>query len=286
MEEIILKAYAKINLGLDVIRKREDGYHQVRMIMQAVDLCDELSFRRTVEPGIMITADIRGIPRDGSNLIHKAAKLLMDEFAVSGGVSIHLKKVIPVAAGMAGGSTDAAAAFQAVNEIFGLGLSKEALMERAVTIGADLPYCIMGGTALSEGIGEILTPLPAPPDCFLVIAKPDIFVSTKYVYENLHVEGLKKHPNIDGLLEGLGEKDIVKIAAHMDNVLETVTVKRYPVIEKIKDEMKKNGALNALMSGSGPTVFGIFQSADGAKEACDQLRRSDLAKQVFLSKFA
>lgn len=286
MEEIILKAYAKINLGLDVIRKREDGYHQVRMIMQAVDLCDELSFRRTVEPGIMITADIRGIPRDGSNLIHKAAKLLMDEFAVSGGVSIHLKKVIPVAAGMAGGSTDAAAAFQAVNEIFGLGLSKEALMERAVTIGADLPYCIMGGTALSEGIGEILTPLPAPPDCFLVIAKPDIFVSTKYVYENLHVEGLKKHPNIDGLLEGLGEKDIVKIAAHMDNVLETVTVKRYPVIEKIKDEMKKKGALNALMSGSGPTVFGIFQSADGAKEACDQLRRSDLAKQVFLSKFA
>lgn len=286
MEEIILKAYAKINLGLDVIRKREDGYHQVRMIMQAVDLCDEISFRRTVEPGIVITADIRGIPRDGSNLIHKAAKLLMDEFDVSGGVSIHLKKVIPVAAGMAGGSTDAAAAFQAVNEIFGLGLSKEALMERAVTIGADLPYCIMGGTALSEGIGEILTPLPAPPDCFLVIAKPDIFVSTKYVYENLHVEGLKKHPNIDGLLEGLGEKDIVKIAAHMENVLETVTVKRYPVIEKIKDEMKKKGALNALMSGSGPTVFGIFQSADGAKEACDQLRRSDLAKQVFLSKFA
>lgn len=283
MDMITRKAYAKINLGLDVIRRREDGYHDVKMIMQSVDLYDILRFTKREEAGIIVTTDKEELPGDENNLIYKAAKLLTDIFRIGQGVSISLEKRIPMAAGMAGGSTDAAAVFHGMNELFSLGLSLEKMCALAVKIGADVPYCIRGGTALAEGIGEKLSDLPGMPDCFLLIAKPDIDVSTKYVYENLHAERLGSHPDIDGLIEAIRGKDLPGIASRIENVLETVTVKRHPEVESIKHFMKAHGALNALMSGSGPTVFGIFDTREHALEAQEELEKEKLAKQVFVT---
>lgn len=283
MEQLHLKAMAKINLGLDVVRRLENGYHEVRMIMQTVDLYDELIFTKTEDAGIRITTENAEIPTDESNLIYKTAKLLMEKHPVSGGVEIELRKNIPVAAGMAGGSTDAAATFTGLNKLFDMGFSQEELREMAVCIGADVPYCIMGGTALSEGIGEILTPLPAAPECYLVIAKPDLNVSTKFVYENLHVEQLEKHPDIDGIKQAIIDGSLQGVAERLDNVLETVTIKAYPVIEEIKNLMKETGAMNALMSGSGPTVFGIYEDRETAETSYVKVKESGLAKQVFVT---
>lgn len=286
MQEIELKARAKINLSLDVVRRREDGYHEVKMIMQTVDLYDKLKIRKREEPGIKITTNATDIPVNEDNLIYKTAKMMMENYQIQQGIDIYLKKVIPVAAGMAGGSTDAAAAFVGINELFELQIPKEELMKMAVKIGADVPYCIMGGTALSEGIGEILTPLPNPPQCYLVIAKPDIYVSTKYVYENLRANELKHHPDIDAMAASIKEKNLKKMTHLMENVLENVTVAEYPIIEEIKDTMKRCGALNALMSGSGPTVFGIFESEENANKAKAVVVQNNLAKQTFVSAFS
>lgn len=283
MDKITRKAYAKINLGLDVLRRREDGYHEVRMIMQSVGLYDTLTFTRHEEAGIAVVTDKEELPGDESNLIYKAAKLLMDTYGIRQGVHIALEKRIPMAAGMAGGSTDAAAVFHGMNEMFSLGLSIEEMCVLAVRIGADVPYCIKGGTALAEGIGEILSDLPGMPDCFLLIAKPDIDVSTKFVYENLHADCLEYHPDIDGMVDALNNKDLGSVAERLGNVLETVTVKKYPQVEEIKDFMKAQGTLNALMSGSGPTVFGIYDSKERAYEAQEALERAGLAKQVFVT---
>lgn len=288
MEQIIKKAKAKINLGLDVIRRREDGYHEVKMIMQSVDIMDILTFTKTQTHGIKIIAGdsavVEHIPTDDRNLIYKAAKLLLEKFPEKiTGVEIHLEKNIPVAAGMAGGSTDAAATFTAMNELFELELSVEELMRLGVKIGADVPYCIMGGTALSEGIGEILSPVCTPPFCYLVIAKPDLNVSTKYVYENLKLSEDIKHPDIDALLEAIREGNLHTMAKRMENILETVTAVKYPVIEEIKEMLCRQGALNALMSGSGPTVFGIFENEGDAKKAYDTVWGSGLVKQIFLT---
>lgn len=280
MEKILIEAMGKVNLGLDVLRRREDGYHEVRMVMQTVDLCDDLLFERTKKPGIEIETDREGIPVDGRNLVYKAADLLMKRFEVTDGLRVKLRKRIPIAAGMAGGSTDAAAAFVAVNELFELGLGKRELMELAVQVGADVPYCILGGTALAEGIGERLTGLPDAPECTLLIARPDIAVSTKFVYENLHLDTLERHPDIDGMLKAVYEQDLDAMAARLGNVLESVTVREYPVIEKLKHWMKENGAVNALMSGSGPTVFGIYREKREAQKACALLRESGLAGLV------
>ena len=299
MEQITRKAYAKINLGLDVMRRRPDGYHEVKMIMQTVGIYDILTFQRKERcegiPQITIKLeqeDVLGtaplkedIPCDESNLIYKAAALIMKTYNIQESVEITLWKNIPVAAGMAGGSTDAAAVFHGLNEMFALSMNFETMKELGVLIGADVPYCIMGGTALSEGIGEILTPLPAPPPAHLLIAKPDIHVSTKFVYENLHADRLQFHPDIDGMMEALKAGNLVGIAQRMENVLETVTVREYPVIRQIKEEMKRNGALNALMSGSGPTVFGIFKERGAARECFEALKKQGLAKQIFVTEF-
>lgn len=286
MEEITLKAMAKINLGLDVIRRREDGYHEVRMIMQTVNLYDELTFRKQPGDKVRLTANLRSLPTDGHNLIVKTVELLRKEFGIREGLSIHLKKKIPVAAGMAGGSTDAAAAFAGMNELFGLGLTLEELQKRAVSVGADVPYCLQGGTALSEGIGEILTELPSAPRCSVIIAKPPIHVSTRFVYENLRLDSLEKHPDIDGILDSIREGNILGVAERLENVLETVTQKEYPVIGQIKQFLVHRGALGALMSGSGPTVFALYDRKDLAARACEDLRRAGLAKQVYLTSFS
>ena len=282
MRELKLKARAKINLGLDVVRKREDGYHEVRMIMQMINLYDKITLRKKTEPGITVTTNLAYLPVNEDNLVYRAAKLLMDEFQVDGGLEIELQKYIPVAAGMAGGSTDAAAVMVGVNRIFQLGLNKKQLMERGVKIGADVPFCIMRGTALAEGIGEELTPLPAMPHCSLVIAKPKIHVSTKFVYGNLKVRELTEHPDIDGQVQALRENDLEQLVARMGNVLETVTIPAYPVIDEIKHTMMKYGAMGAMMSGSGPTVFGIFEKEDKAQEVCRLLKKEKAAKQVYL----
>lgn len=281
--DISLKALAKINLGLDVVRRREDGYHEVRMIMQTIQLYDRLDIKRTQEPGIQIQTNLSFLPVNENNLIYKAAKLLMDEFSIIDGVSVKLDKRIPVAAGMAGGSTDAAAMLIGVNRLFSLGLTKRELMERGVQIGADVPYCIMRGTALAEGIGEALSPLPPMVKCPVLIAKPSISVSTKFVYQNLKLDDTTIHPDIDRLIDDIKAKNLHDIAAHMGNVLETVTIPNYPVIDEIKKHMLSNGAVGAMMSGSGPTVFGLFDDEDTAKKAYKAMRSSHLARQVYLT---
>ena len=281
--DISLKALAKINLGLDVVRRREDGYHEVRMIMQTIHLYDRLDIKRTKESGIQIQTNLSFLPVNENNLIYKAAKLLMDEFSITDGVSVKLDKRIPVAAGMAGGSTDAAAMLFGMNRLFSLGLTKRQLMERGVQIGADVPYCIMRGTALAEGIGEELSPLAPMVKCPVLIAKPSISVSTKFVYQNLKLDDTTVHPDIDLLIEDIKAKNLHDIAVHMGNVLETVTIPNYPVIDEIKKHMLSHGAVGAMMSGSGPTVFGLFDDEDTAKKAYKAMRSSHLARQVYLT---
>ena len=283
MKQIELKALAKINLGLDVLGKRENGYHDVRMIMQSVYLYDDVTIIRKDLPGIEVETNLHFLPTDENNIAYKAAAMLMEEFHLPGGVRIILNKHIPVAAGMAGGSSNAAAVLFGMNKMFRLGLSQKSLMERGVRLGADVPYCIMRGTVLAEGIGEELTTLPALPACTVLIAKPPISVSTKVVYEALDAKEIVDHPVIDGLIRGLEAGSLEEVASHMGNVLEDVTVGKYPVIDEIKEVMKKAGALNAMMSGSGPTVFGLFKSRAEARSAQEAIRRQGLAKQVYVT---
>lgn len=283
MDRILLKALAKINLGLDVVRRREDGYHEVRMIMQTIHLFDQLSIEKSREPGIHISTNLSFLPVNENNLVYKAGMLLMDEFHITEGVDVNLVKRIPVAAGMAGGSTDAAAMLYGLNQMFDLGLSRQELMDRGVKIGADVPYCLMRGTALAEGIGEDLTQLPPMVKCPVLIAKPQISVSTKFVYQNLKLDENTIHPDIDQLQKDIIAKDLDAVASHMGNVLETVTIPEYPIIADIKEQMMHSGAVNAMMSGSGPTVFGLFKDKETAEKAAEDMRQSGLAKQVFVT---
>lgn len=281
MNQIVRKAYAKINLGLDVIRRKENGYHEVAMIMQTVSIYDTLTFEKGKTAGISITVDKQELPTDKNNLIYKAADLLCERYQLQEGIHISLQKNIPIAAGMAGGSTDAAAVFHGMNELFDLKMSMEDMQKLGVKIGADVPYCIQAGTALAEGIGEILTKLPAMPTCYLVIAKPDISVSTRYVYENLHANSLKEHPDIPGMTQAVRTGDLDGVIARMENVLETVTIKEYPIISQIKEFMLAHQADGALMSGSGPTVFGVWKDKEAAHEAYLALQQTNMAKQLF-----
>ena len=279
-----LRAMAKINLGLDIIGKREDGYHEVRMIMQTIRMYDVLEIRKKSSPGIFLSTNLPYIPCDERNLVYKAAKILMDEFHVEEGLSMKLTKSVPVAAGMAGGSSDAAAAFVGVNRLFHLGLSQEELMKRAVQVGADVPYCVMRGTALAEGIGEKLTRLPDLPGCYILIGKPGINVSTRTAYENLDLNEIRRCPDIDGMIRDIKNKDLYSMTGKMENVFEPGIMAKYPVIREIRDLMEKQGALKAMMSGSGPTVFGIFDDAGKMQNAARALKKSGLAKTVFATR--
>ena len=281
-ERMRLKALAKINLGLDVLGRRENGYHDVRMVMQTIYLYDNVTLEKTEELGIQLASNLFYLPLDDKNIAYKAAKLLMDEFQIEGGIKITLDKHIPVAAGLAGGSSNAAAVLVGMNRMYNLGLSQQELMDRGVKLGADVPYCIMRGTVLAEGIGEILTPLSPLPKCYVLVAKPSISVSTKTVYEKLDSHEIEDHPDIDGILEGLEAGDLKKIASSMGNVLERVTIDDYPIIEDIKTVMKEHGALGAMMSGSGPTVFGIFEDKKLAYQAERMIRKQGFTKQVYV----
>lgn len=286
MKKMIKKAYAKVNLVLDVLRRRPDGYHDVKMIMQNLDIYDELIFtvdESKQERSITISTNKEGIPTDSRNLIYKAIELMFDEFNIEATIHVHLEKNIPVEAGMAGGSTDCAATLKAVNELFDLHLDVQKLMELGVKLGADVPYCILGKTALSEGIGEVLTPVNPLPPCYVLVVKPPIGVSTKMVYTNLRANELSRHPDVDGMVVALEKGDLEKVTSYMENVLETVTVKLYPEIEEIKTIMKEQGALNSLMSGSGPTVFGIYRDEDVAKKAASYIKELGLSKEIFVT---
>lgn len=293
--KVTVKGYAKINLGLDVIGKLENGYHLLRSVMQQIDLYDTVELSRLSEAVVIknalpaavtdngmritLTSDSDEVPLDQNNLAYKAAKLLMEHDGIGEGVHIHIIKRIPVAAGLAGGSTDAAAVFMGMNELFGLGHSKDELQELGVKLGADVPFCIMGGTALAEGIGEKLTPIQAMPEMHIVIAKPSIGVSTKYVYENLLLEQVT-HPDTEKILVAMQHKDLAEMTGLLGNVLESVTIEKYPLIRELKDAMLETGAVGSLMSGSGPTVFGIFDTMEKAAEAEKRMRRK--YPQVFI----
>ena len=283
MDEIRLKALAKINLGLDVTGCREDGYHLVRMIMQTIHLFDSIQMEKISVPEIRLTTNIRFLPTDEHNIAYKAARLLIEEFKLTQGIRIDIKKCIPVSAGMAGGSTDAAAVLYGMNQMYELKLSQKQLAKRALALGADVPYCLMRGTALAEGIGEKLTRLPAMPRCPVIIAKPGISVSTKWVYEKLSLDEQIKHPDIDQLITDIRQQNLKKMASHMGNILEKVTIREYPVIAQIKENLMEHGALNAMMSGSGPTVFALFEERGKAREAADALRASGLARQIYVT---
>ncbi len=283
MRQINLKAMAKINLGLDVVRRREDGYHDLRMVMQTVRLFDRIKISTTRSTGVRVKTNLRYLPTDRSNHAYQAAQMMLDEFSIKSGVFIELQKHIPVAAGLAGGSSDAAAVLVGMNILFGLGLSQEELRQRGVKIGADVPYCIMRGTALAEGIGDRLTPLPRIPDCSIIIAKPDDRVSTKYVYTHLSLDEQTRHPQIDDQIEAIRQGDLRRMSELCGNVLESVTIPVHPQIAALKEAMCAEGALNAMMSGSGPSVFGIYDDKIKAEKAFRKLRREFPHTQIFLT---
>lgn len=281
MDSIRLKARAKINLGLDVIGRRENGYHDVRMVMQTIGLYDRLIMTKIKEDDIRIRTNIGFLPVNENNLIYKAATLMKNRYGLSGGVEVDLNKFIPVAAGMAGGSSDAASTLFGMSKLYDLNVPVRELMKIGVEIGADVPYCIMRGTALAEGIGEKLTRLPNMPDCNILIAKPAINVSTRTVYESLDSKEIINHPDIDGIIEAIKAANIELMASRMGNVLESVTIPLYPVIDSIKKDMMDYGAINAMMSGSGPTVFGIFRDEESMTECQKFLRSKGEARQVY-----
>ena len=288
MDKIELKAYGKINIGLDVIRKREDGYHDLDMIMQTVGVYDDVIISRedgtqTYEIEVSTDADI--LPNDKGNLAFMAAKVLMEAYDIKSKVKIHINKRIPIAGGMAGGSADCAAVLRGVNQLFQLGLTDEQLQEYGVKLGADVPYCIVGGTKRAQGIGEILTDLPTPPKCYVIIAKPDAFVSTKFVYSHIRPAQIENHPDIDGINESIKAGDLYGMCEKIANLMEDVTIPEYQIIQKVKDILKSNGAVNALMSGSGPTVFGIYDDEEKAKQSMDALSGKEFVSQLYLTKF-
>ena len=282
MDEWRSRAYAKINLSLDVLGRREDGYHEIRTVMQTIGIFDNVVLRKTEEPGIVLTTDKDYLPTDGRNLMVRAAALLFEAFGLPGGLRMELSKFIPVAAGLAGGSTDAAAVLRGINELYGLGLSAGELAAEGLKLGADVPYCLSGKTMLAEGIGEKLSELKPCPDCSILVSKPRFSVSTKTVYEAFDRVDSVAHPDTDGLIAALERGDLKSMAVCMGNVLERVTGTLHPAIAEIEASMARNGALKAMMSGSGPTVFGIFDDPEKAVFARQAMRRERRWGTVYL----
>jgi len=283
MNEIVVDAHAKINLGLDITGLREDGYHLVDMVMQSISLSDSITIRKTAESDVIrLTSNADHIPLDESNLAYKAAMTMKKAFDRVGGVEIHIEKNIPVAAGLAGGSTDAAAVMTGINKLFELGVPDEKLMEMAVRLGADVPYCIYGGTARAQGIGEVLTGLNRLPGCFILLSKPSCSVSTKETYERYDALDEVDHPDIEGMIEKIEIGDLSGMSEKMGNVLEYVTKPIHPVIGDIESVMKKHGAVSAMMSGSGPSVFGIFTDEENAIKAKDEIEAHGYSAENFV----
>ncbi|MDY6013263.1 4-(cytidine 5'-diphospho)-2-C-methyl-D-erythritol kinase [Clostridium sp.] len=266
------KAYAKVNIALDVIGKREDGYHLLKMIMQAIDLYDEIIVEK-IDKGIKINCNKPYVPTDERNLAYKAAKLFIDKFNINSGVSITIKKNIPVSAGLAGGSTDCAAVLKLMNSIFKTNLTDQELMDLGVKLGADVPYCIVGGTALCEGIGEKITKIKPFKDKILVLVKPPFGVSTKAVYQDFDLSKVVFHPDVEGLIKNIEKDNLDYVAKNMKNLLENVTLLKYKEIISIKQAMIENGSIGSMMSGSGPTVFAFFDDMVKAQKCYDVMKK-------------
>lgn len=285
MKSIRLKARAKINLTLDVVGKREDGYHLLESVMQTVALYDGIVIERIPEDAIVIEANLPWLPKDERNLAYKAAHLMRKNYNIQEGVCIQIDKRIPVAAGLAGGSSDCAAVLVGMNRLFDLGLKRWELQKLALTLGSDIPYCIQRGTALAEGVGEILTPIKSDcPVCHVVLAKLPVSMSTAVVYGGLQLDDIEKHPNAKKMIAAMEAGDIAEMGRNLGNVLESVSIPMQPKIAKIKEEMIALGAEGALMSGSGPTVFGLFQDEAVAKRAAAKIRRKFGLKEVFATR--
>ncbi|MBN8048832.1 MULTISPECIES: 4-(cytidine 5'-diphospho)-2-C-methyl-D-erythritol kinase [Paraclostridium] len=283
MNSIDLKSRAKVNLSIDVLGKREDGYHLVEMIMQTIDLYDKLKITEIEENSILIKSNSLDIPLNEDNIMYKAVNLLRDQFNIEKGIEISIEKNIPVAAGMAGGSSNAAAVLVGLNKLWNLGLSESELKDIGLKLGADVPFCITGGSALAEGIGEELTNIKGlPEDLNILVCKPNIFVSTKEVYQSLNMDKVKRRPKNKELIDALQKEDVKFISENMVNVLEEVTSLKYSEIGQIEDIMIKNKALGSMMSGSGPTVFGLFDNKDCAIKAKKDLQAK--YNQVYLVK--
>lgn len=278
---MLIKAYAKINLSLDVVGKREDGYHLLKMIMQSIDLYDVLSVVKAKE-GIGITCNKYYVPVDERNLAYKAARLFIEHYGIEGGVNIHIDKNIPVAAGLAGGSTDAAAVLKCMRDLYRPKADDEELKTLGLKIGADVPYCITGGTALCEGIGEIVTSLRPFKGNILVLVKPGFGVSTKEVYSNLDISKINRHPDTTGLLQAMEKDNLGFVSKAMRNVLENVTLRKHSILRGIKNEMVNMGALGSLMSGSGPSVFALFDDMLSAQRCYDKMKTK--YKEVFITR--
>lgn len=283
MNSIILKGRAKINLTLDVVGKRENGYHDLEMIMQTINLYDTIYIRKTKVPGIRLKANYSWLPTNEKNIAYRAAQLFFEESKIAGGIAIELTKRIPVAAGLAGGSTDAAATLVGLNRLYETHYSKEKLMEMGLKLGADVPFCIARGTMLAEGIGEELTPLTPMPCTYVVLVKPPISVSTAVVYKNLDVNRIKKHPETTTVIEALKEGNVQKIADHMSNVLEEVTIPMHPEIGTIKTAFMEQGAMGTMMSGSGSTVFGLFETKEAASKAAKYFKIHHNMREVYVT---
>ncbi len=279
MDEIKLKAMAKINLSLDIINKRPDGYHNVKMVMQQVGLYDEV-YMKKIQKGIMIETNCSFLPTDSSNIAFKAARDMIDRYNIQGGVYIYIKKNIPIAAGLAGGSSNGAEVIKGINELYDLNLSLEEMMGIGAPIGADIPFCILGGCAVAEGIGEKLTSIKGLDKGWLVLSKPNIGVSTVEAYNNLDIDRISERPDTERLLKALEEESIYDVARALCNVFEEGIHKRHPIVRRIKKRMLQYGALGSIMTGSGPTVFGIFKDYEKAKSASEKLRR--IYKQTYL----
>lgn len=275
------KAHAKINISLDVVGKREDGYHLLRMIMQSIELYDEIEIFK-IKEGIEITCNKSFIPTDERNLAYKAAKLFLDKYNIKCGVSINILKNIPVAAGLAGGSADCAAVLRILNSMFKINASEKELMKLGETLGADVPYCIKGGTALCEGIGEKITPIKSFKNHIVLLIKPPFGVSTKDVYKAFDLSKVKVHPDTKKLVDKINEGDLYYVANNMKNLLENVTVRKHKVLYKLKENLMKSGAVGAMMSGSGPTVFAFFDDMQIARKCYDELKEKYV--DVFLTR--
>jgi 4-diphosphocytidyl-2-C-methyl-D-erythritol kinase len=290
MEQVREKAYAKVNLGLDVTGRREDGYHLVSMVMQTIGIHDDIVVYKTKDPNISLDIDYGGVhlatplSAGDDNLCARAARVINERLGIGHGYFIHLTKSIPVAAGMAGGSSDAAAVLRAINRLEDAGLTTEELQELAVKIGADVPYCVVGGTMQAEGIGEKLSPLKSFADVPLLVAKPPEGVSTAEVYHAMDEQETICHPDMKAICEAVSNGDVDGLAKHMGNVLMDVTLPKYPVVGKIRDLMLENGALGAMMTGSGPTVFGIYRTAQECQKAAEVVRAGGLCETVMATK--
>ena len=274
-----IKAYGKVNISLDVVGKREDGYHLLSMIMQNIDLYDEIEVEKQ-ECGIILECNKSYVPVDNRNLAYKAAEIFKERYDIVDGVKINIEKNIPVSAGLAGGSTDAAAVLKVMNKLFNVNATEEELMELGLKLGADIPYCIHGGTALCEGIGEIITPIKPFRDKIVVLVKPAFGVSTKEVYKNFNLEKVKQHPKTAEIINAIENDDLNFVASNMKNLLENVTLRKHKILIKIKEEMNACGAINSMMSGSGPTVFAFFDDMLKAQRCFEKMKKkySDVFK--------